>query len=67
MTLVFKRKPRSMLSALPDIIDRAALFHPSWFDAWMLWVLAASLVTLVPLLLTLGLWRAEASGELDRG
>lgn len=49
LTLVFERaEPRSMLSALPDAISRAALFRPGWVSTGLLWALAILLVTAFP-------------------
>jgi hypothetical protein len=52
ITLVFERADsRSMLSALPDIFQRAALWHNGWVGAWTFWVLLVLVVAGVPLLL----------------
>jgi hypothetical protein len=60
LTLVFeRRKSRSMLAALPDMFDRAALWHPGWVEPWTFWVLLALVLGGVPLLL----WRALAEAE----
>jgi hypothetical protein len=40
-----------MLAALPDVMERAALFHPSWLEPWLLWVLAAIVLLGCPLLI----------------
>jgi hypothetical protein len=58
-----RSKPRSTLSLIPDIFQRASLFHPRFVGAWTFWVLAALLLVAVPLLLT----RALASAERDDG
>ena len=42
---------RSALSLIPDMFDRAALFHPRWVGAWTFWLLAAVLLVAVPALL----------------
>jgi hypothetical protein len=60
LTLVFERAhSRSMLAALPDIFERAALWHPGWVGAWTFWGLLALVAAGVPLLL----WRALAAAE----
>ena len=65
LTLVFERaESRSFLSALGDALDRAALFHPSWVSAGLLWVLAALLVTALPAALAAALASA-AAGRVD--
>ena len=65
LTLVFERaESRSFLSALGDAFDRAALFHPSWVAAGLLWVLAILLVTGLPAALGAALSSA-ASGRVD--
>ena len=66
LTLVFERsKARSMLSALPDAIERATLFKAGWISQGLLWVLAALLVTAVPAVVVAALraaLRAPQSG-----
>ena len=60
LTLVFERAhSRSTLSALPDIFQRAALWHPGWVGVWTFWVLLVLVLIGVPLLL----WRALATSE----
>jgi hypothetical protein len=44
--------PRSLASLLPRIIDRAAVWRPSWITPGVYWVLLALLVIGCPLLLT---------------
>ena len=44
-----------MLSALPDALDRATLFHPSWVGRGLLWALAALLLVALPGALMLAL------------
>ncbi len=44
-----------MLSALGDAFERAALFHPSWVSAALLWVLAVLLVAGLPVALLMAL------------
>jgi hypothetical protein len=56
LALVFEREEsRSMLSALGDVFERAALFHPSWVSAGLLWALAVLLLTALPVALVLAL------------
>jgi hypothetical protein len=44
-SLVFLRsRPRSLLSLLPTVFRRAALFRPGWVGAWTFWVLAGALL-----------------------
>jgi hypothetical protein len=65
LTLVFDRaEQRSFLSALGDVFDRAALFHPSWVGAGLLWVLAGLLVLALPAALGAALSGA-AAGRVD--
>ncbi len=62
VALVFHRSgSRSMLAALPDALDRAALFHASWLEPWMLWALAAILALGCPFLVA----RALAAARED--
>jgi hypothetical protein len=37
-------RPRSLLSTLPTIFDRAALFKARWVGPWTFWLIAAGLV-----------------------
>jgi hypothetical protein len=54
--LVFERsESTSMLSLLPDAIERATLFKAGWIGEGLLWALAILLVTAVPAALVLGL------------
>jgi len=60
VALVFHRgASRSMLAALPDALDRAALFHASWLEPWMLWALAAILALVCPFLVARALVAAR--------
>jgi hypothetical protein len=60
LTLVFERSDsHSLLAALPDVFQRAALWHPGWIGAWSFWVLLALLLAGVPLLLRRALAAAE--------
>jgi hypothetical protein len=52
VALELTRAPeRSLLSELPDVFERAALFRPGWVGAWTFWLLLAALVIGVPTLL----------------
>lgn len=63
MRLVFYRgEPPSVLSTLPQMFERAALFRPDPVGAWTFWVLLALVAAGVPLLLA-GALRAAASDE----
>lgn len=60
VTLIFHREPsQSMLSLLPDVFERASLFHPGWVGAWLFWLLAAAVAFGVPVLLALAMSNAE--------
>ena len=66
LTLVFERgEARSMLSALPDAIERATLFKAGWIGEGLLWALAVLLVTAVPAALVVAL--RAALREPDSG
>ncbi|MEA2375943.1 MAG: hypothetical protein QOD53_2406 [Thermoleophilaceae bacterium] len=70
MSLTLLRKPdATLLSLMPDALRRAELFRPGWLHTWAYWVLAVSLVILVPGLLAVALIRAEredgGGGPLD--
>jgi hypothetical protein len=58
-----RSKPRSTLDLIPDVFQRASLFHPAWVGAWTFWALAGLLLVGVPLLLT----RALAAAEAEEG
>ena len=59
IALRFLREPRSVLSQVPTIFRRAALFRPDWVGPWTFWLLAAGVVLAVPLLLARALSAAE--------
>jgi hypothetical protein len=62
MTLIFHREPsQSMLTLLPNVFERAALFHPGWVGAWLFWLLAAAVACGVPVLLGLAMSSAETA------
>ena len=58
-----RSKSRSTLSLIPDVFERASLFHPAWVGAGTFWVLAGLLLFGVPVLLL----RALASAEAGEG
>ena len=61
VAVVFRRsEPRSALSQLPDVFERAAVFRPG--GAWVYWLLLAGLLVAVPGLLWHALRRAAAGG-----
>ena len=55
-----RREPQSVLSILPTIADRAALFRAAWVTPAVYLVLALLIIVLAPLLLVRGLARAAA-------
>ena len=60
ISLVFVRQHKArLLSLLPVIFRRAALFHPAWLGPWTFWLLGG-LFLLVPVGLALAVSRAEA-------
>jgi hypothetical protein len=59
LTLIFLRdEPRSLLSLVPAVFERASVFRPSWVGPWTFWILSAFLFAGVPFLLALALARA---------
>ncbi len=57
IAMVFPRTgSESVLSLIPEMFRRAALFRPGWTGTWTFWALALLLVAGVPLML----WRALA-------
>jgi hypothetical protein len=66
MALVFTRPSRSVLAAVPDAFERAALFRPAWVGAWTWWSLLALALAVVPALLALALRGAFAEADADR-
>jgi hypothetical protein len=65
LTLVFERAhPRSMLSALPDMFDRAALWRPGAVGPWVFWLLLGLVALAAPLLLG---WALAASERVPGG
>lgn len=69
MRLVFfRRESRSVLSQVPEMFERAAVFRPDPVGAWTFWVLLALVAGGVPGLLALALRAAlrEDTGAGDR-
>ncbi|HKP91986.1 MAG TPA: hypothetical protein VJT75_18605 [Thermoleophilaceae bacterium] len=60
-----RSKPRSTLSLIPDVFQRASLFHPAWVGPSTFWVLAGLLLLGVPLLLVRALSAAERAEGTD--
>ncbi|MEA2473635.1 MAG: hypothetical protein QOE06_1550 [Thermoleophilaceae bacterium] len=57
--IVFRRsRPRSALSLVPDMFERASLFRPAPVGAWTFWALLAAVAAGIPLLLAGALRRA---------
>jgi hypothetical protein len=55
----FRERPRSVLSQVPLIFRRAALFRPALVGSWTFWALAALVALGVPLLLARALADVE--------
>jgi hypothetical protein len=52
ITAVFLRSESvSILSLLPDIVERAALFHPAWVGEWTFWLLIVLVLIGAPALM----------------
>lgn len=45
--VLLRPRPSSLLSSLPTIFQRAALFRPTWMGAWTFWLLLAGAVVVV--------------------
>ena len=56
-----RREPRSVISLLPTIADRATLFRAGWVTPAVYLVLAVLILAIAPLLLARGLGRAAAA------
>jgi hypothetical protein len=66
LRLVFgRRKGRSVLSQLPAVFRRAALFWPSPVGAWTFWVMLAAVLLGVPALLARALRSAASEPPAD--
>ena len=63
LSLRFLGQPRSVLSQMPLIFQRATLFRPGWVGAWTFWALAALLALAVPTLLASALAGVEREPE----
>lgn len=62
LTLVFLRdQPRSALSLVPEMFERAALFRPGFIGAWTFWVLLVLVAVGVPALMAAALRSAIES------
>lgn len=55
-----RERPRSALSQVPTMFERAALFRPGWVGPWTFWLLAVAVGAGVPLLLARAVARAAA-------
>lgn len=65
--LVFLRDRRvSVLSQVPAIFRRAALFRPGFIGAWTYWALLAIVLIAVPVLLVRALWTADGESPETR-
>ena len=53
--LFLREQPRSVLSDLPEMFERAALFRPGFIGAWTFWLLFLGVVIGVPALLAAAL------------
>ena len=66
LRLIFaRRQGRSVLSQLPAVFHRAALFRPKPVGAWTFWALLAAVLIGVPALLIRALRSAEADAPAD--
>jgi hypothetical protein len=64
VALELARAPeRSLLSEVPDVFERAALFRPGWVGAWTFWLLLAAVAIGLPALLARGLRAALAEED----
>lgn len=51
----FRNEGKSLLSLVPDIVERASLFHGAWVKPWLVGLLGLLLLTAFPLLLGVAL------------
>lgn len=58
-----KPHPASLLSLVPTIFSRAALFHPAWLGAWTFWLLLVALVGAAAAILASLIRAAAIDGE----
>lgn len=64
--LVFRRAHAiGTLALLPDILERASLFHAGWIGPWLFWILLAAIVIAVPALLAVAVVAAAAAEETE--
>ena len=64
LSVTFLRShPRSVLSQVPAIFERASIFRPGWVGAWTFWALLGAVGLAVPALLARAL--AAAARESD--
>jgi len=47
----FRGDSRSLVALLPDVVERASLFHGAWVKPWLVGLLGVLLLTAFPLLL----------------
>ena len=60
LAVVFLRDDgASLLSLIPDMVDRMSLFHGSWVEPWVVWLLLALAFLGVPAIVAVGLARAR--------
>lgn len=52
----------SLIALVPDMVERASLFHGSWIDAWLVWVLVVAALAGVPAALVFAL---HSAGRAD--
>ena len=62
--LFLRRHPESLLSLVPTVFKRAALFRPGWVGAWTFWLLLAGMLAAFVLAGT-AVVRAAASDARD--
>lgn len=53
-----RAKPRSALSLVPDVFERAAVFRPGFVGSWTFWLLLVAVALGLPLLLAAALRRS---------
>jgi hypothetical protein len=64
VALSFERaSARSLLSLVPVMFERMALWHAGWVGAWLYWLLAAAVLIGVPALLVAALRASVDSGR----
>jgi hypothetical protein len=60
VSMIFIRdREASVLSFVPDMVDRASLFHGEWVGAWTVWLVLALVALAVPALLVVALRSVE--------